>query len=368
MTSPLHQCESGWVGGSEGLRQGLGEDGFGYKRGWAGARSLLGAFVLPVRHMGASAATSCWMFLGVLFGLLFFERASNALVRVLLYLLSGRNSKRGVAGMQLLQGAINSLVGLVLFLVSLPLQALSGLGQWALTVLTWISVAATIFLVYQFSGHVLIAITDMWNGGLGPSAQVLFVWPTAIINYVFKAVIPLWNAGIWLWKKVPAQILVRTVTYNLGLVISAAEAAAAFAEASAESVVAWVGAFVCCDVPDGFCNTNCLDAGTRVLDLIGPMGAIRAVVLFVAEWLKQMCGRLSGPIDFLTYGFMDLNLAEGVHFLLNAGHTVGCSSGVRPSGGHIYLHAYMHTYIHTPTPRVSHLGCTRCTPSRTRQR
>ena len=259
------------------------------------------------------------MFLGVLFGLLFFERASNALVRVLLYLLSGRNSKRGVAGMQLLQGAINSLVGLVLFLVSLPLQALSGLGQWALTVLTWISVAATIFLVYQFSGHVLIAITDMWNGGLGPSAQVLFVWPTAIINYVFKAVIPLWNAGIWLWKKVPAQILVRTVTYNLGLVISAAEAAAAFAEASAESVVAWVGAFVCCDVPDGFCNTNCLDAGTRVLDLIGPMGAIRAVVLFVAEWLKQMCGRLSGPIDFLTYGFMDLNLAEGVHFLLNAG-------------------------------------------------
>lgn len=55
-----------------------------------------------------------------------------------------------------------------------------------------------------------------------------------------------------------------------------------------------------------------------MLDLLSPMASIRQVVVWVAMWLRGMCVVVAPAIDIITYPFMDINFAEGVHFIGNS--------------------------------------------------
>lgn len=256
-------------------------------------------------------------FTTALVALLFVERVLNAIIQTLLYVFGFSSSSKGFAGMGLLQRVVLSAAALVTRLFTLAVQLVQSLAQWSITLVVVVVAAGLLFLAFQFSNHLLLAATDTWNARLGPSAQVLVIWPLRILNYIAHALLPLWNAVAWMWKKVPIQMLMQIVTRDLGSLVASLEALAAFAKASAVSVVAWVGSFVCCD--DGFlCNPRCYEAGERVLDLMGPMAAARQVVAHSAVWIKGMCMRLSGPLDFVVYPFMDINFAKGVHLLANS--------------------------------------------------
>ncbi len=150
----------------------------------------------------------------------------------------------------------------------------------------------------------MLTAMDAWNSGFSPSAKILVVWPLRILNYISYALVPLWNAVMWIWKKVPNQILVQIVTRDLGTLIASLKAVADFAQAAAVSVVGWIMSFVCCDQSEstiGLCNPRCYEAGERVLDLMGPMAAVRRVVAYSVVWIKGMCNSLSGPLDFVTF-------------------------------------------------------------------
>lgn len=261
------------------------------------------------------------VFTGALCAMLLVERVLNALIFTILYVLGltdpGTSSSKSVAGMGLLQRVVLSVFSMFSRILAATIQTAQSLAQWSLTLVVIVFVAGLLFLAFQFSGSLMLAATDVWNISLGPSAQVLVIWPMRILNFLAHALVPLWNAVMWMWKKVPNQLLAQIITRDLGTLVASLEAVAAFAQASAVSIVAWVGSFVCCD--NGLlCNPRCYEAGERVLDLMGPMAALRKFVAYSAVWIKGMCNSLSGPLDFITYPFMDINLAKGVHLLINS--------------------------------------------------
>jgi hypothetical protein len=258
-------------------------------------------------------------FTGALCVTLFIERVLNAIIYTLMYTFGfADNSARGVAGMGLIQRVIVSCISVLSRLLAVTIQTFQSLVQWSMVIVLFVFLAGALFIVFEFSGHFMVAASDTWNTALGPSAQVLLIWPLRIINYLAHALVPVWNAVIWIWKKVPNQILAQIITNDMGTLIASLQAVVAFCKASAMSIVAWVGAFVCCDEPDGLCNPRCYEAGERILDLLTPMASLRQIVAYSTVWIKNLCITLSGPLDVVTYPFMDINFAKGVHLIVNA--------------------------------------------------
>ncbi len=280
------------------------------------------------------------LFASLLCGMLLVERFVNAFVHTALYVLLGVDflffnmlrsvqfqHRKGTAGVLTLRGVASSLLSLLMSLLSLLVGVVSTLTHYALTGLLLLTVVGFFFMWTAYAGEFMLAFSDTWNSALGPSAQVLVVWPLRAFALVFDNVVPIWNAVIWIWKKVPHEILVRTVTWDLGTLVAAGEEVVGLCKALAVSLLGWIGSFICCNGdgtnPAAFfssaaCNPQCLDPGNRVFDLLEPMAYLRRFVVYLAMWLKDLCACLSGPIDLLTYPFMDINFAEGLHFTTNS--------------------------------------------------
>ena len=261
------------------------------------------------------------------------ERFVHIVLYTLVYLLlpsalRGDASGKGRAGLGVLQSTVNLCLSLICSFVSLLVNTLVSLFQWGLTVIVVLIIVGFLLLALEFSGHLMLSVSATWNYFVGPSAQVLLVWPARIFGLVFNAVVPLWNAGVWLWTKVPYQILVRTVTVDMGTLVAAGAEFAGLCKALALSLVGWIGSFVCCETPEaaaaavsgsGICNPQCFEPGNRVMDLLTPFAHLRRFVVYSAMWSKDLCGMLAGPVDLFTYPLMDINFAEGTHLLFNSG-------------------------------------------------
>ena len=281
------------------------------------------------------------LFATLLCGLLLVERFVNALVYTALYILLGvdflffnmlRNMefqhRKSTAGISTLRSFASSVLSFLLSVFSLIVSALSTLTHYALTGVFLLIIIGFFFLWTEYAGEFMLALSDTWNRTLGPSAQVLVIWPLRVFAMLFDAVIPIWNAVIWIWKKVPSEILLRTVTWDLGTIVAAGEEVVGLSKSLAISLLGWIGSFICCDPASGdnplsffskaVCNPQCLDVGNRVFDLLGPMAHVRHFVVYAAMWLKDLCACMSGPIDLITYPFMDINFAEGIHFTTNS--------------------------------------------------
>lgn len=273
--------------------------------------------------------------------LLLVERFVNAMVYTALYILVSidflffnmlRNidfqHRKSTAGISTLRTLLSSCLSFLFSVVSLCVSALSTLTHYALTGIFLLTVIGFFFLWTDYAGEFMLALSDAWNSTLGPSAQILVIWPLRTFAMLFDAVVPIWNAVIWIWKKVPYEILVRTVAWDLGTLVTAAEELVGLCRSLAISLLGWIGSFICCDQGTGanplpffseaVCNPKCLDPGNRVFDLLEPMAHVRHFMVYAAMWLKDMCACMAGPIDLLTYPFMDINFAEGVHFTVNS--------------------------------------------------
>ena len=266
------------------------------------------------------------VFAGALLTLMLVERFLNAFCFVLWYIMGisdADHHTKGPPALMVLQSAFTSSLSLLTSVLSVFANLLGSLAQWAFFAAVAVMVAGLLFIFFDFINDALFMFSDTWNSGIGASLQVLIVWPMRLLNAVFVNLAPIWNAIIWFWKKVPNQIIVQTVTFNLGVVINAGTALFHFVQACAASLAAWVGSFICCnsngtaDVVSSFCNPRCLAAGERVLDLIGPMSFARQFFVWTTQWARDLCAVLAGPIDFLTYPFMDINFAKAVHFFAN---------------------------------------------------
>lgn len=247
------------------------------------------------------------------------ERALFVLSYALLYLacrtLPSEQSK-GAQSLQVTSGAMAELMSLVSSLCSIVLQTVSLLFQWSLSMLALLLVSMLLYIVLQYATDILFEAGIAYNRGIGPSLQVLVVHPLRLLVWFYDNICPLWNAVIWFWKKIPPQLIVETVTHDIGVVTNAVESFGYMIASFATSLISWVQSFTCCS-HEG-CNQRCFEAGERVFDFLTPMAHLRNLIVWVAHWLRGMCSIMSGPMDLLTFPFMDINFAKGVHFILNS--------------------------------------------------
>ena len=247
------------------------------------------------------------------------ERLVHAVLLAIFYLMSrSDNPRKSIASLNVLTDTSKSLVNLASFLTSVAINICTTIASYIMSFVVLCIVCALLYILLQYSNDVLFSLSNAYNGQLAASLQIMVVWPLKILNMVFRALVPLWNAAWWLWKKVPTQVLLQTVTNDLGLVINFFEAVGEFCRACAYSVVGWVGSFRCCTVDDGFCNTNCMEAGSRFIDLMTPMAKLRLAVAWLVKWVHGWCNVLGGPLDLFSYPLMDINLAKFVHFGANS--------------------------------------------------
>ena len=261
------------------------------------------------------------LFVLVLTVALLLERFVNALTFAMLYLIARTDpsdQSKGIASMQVTTSSVGGAFGFFTSVINVLTQVTAVLAQWMLTGFILFVLSCFLYVFFQYATDIMFELGYTYNNGLGASLQILVVWPMKILTWIFEALCPIWNAVFWILKKLPFQVLSETVLHNLDPVIKAIASFSLFCQAMAMSTVSWVGSFVCCAQSDGFCNPRCFDAGERVFDFLTPMGHVRNMVVYITEWLRQMCFVLSGPMDIATYPFMDINFAKGIHFIFNS--------------------------------------------------
>jgi len=252
---------------------------------------------------------------------LILERFVNAVCFTMLYLIARTGESehtKGLASVQVTAGAAGSVVGFFSSVVTIITQVVGVLMQWMVTSVVLFVLSCFLYVMFQYATDVLFELGQTYNSGLGASLQILVVWPVKILTWIFEALCPVYNAVFWIIKKMPFQVLAQTVMHDLDPVIQAIASFSLACRASAMSLVGWVGSFICCDASDAFCNDRCFEAGERVLDLLSPLAHVRNMVVWIVRWLSQMCAVLSAPVDIVTYPFMDINFAKGIHFLSNS--------------------------------------------------
>lgn len=235
------------------------------------------------------------------------------------YRLLPEEKPRALLSLQVTSNILNVVLSIVSIALNTVLQCIAHLIQWILTMAVLITVVMILYILLQYSSLMIFEFYLTYNQTLGPTMQVLLVWPTRILTWLFNQLSPLYNTFVWFVSKVPKQILVETVTYNIGIVYKIMEAFGMTLLTTSLSFLAWVQSFVCCkDNNIENCNNQCLEMGERVFDFLTPMSHIRTLIVWVMEWLRQMCSIMTGPLDLLTFPFMDINFAKGLHFISNS--------------------------------------------------
>ena len=189
------------------------------------------------------------LFTVVISAVLIVERALHALSFTLLYLtcrtLPSEKAK-AILSLQISSGTINTVFSIASSLCGIAVQTAAVLMQWAFTVFAMLLLSVVLYIVFQYANDLMFEAGVTYNKTLGPSLQILIVYPLKIFTWFFEQLCPIWNAAVWLWKKIPPQLMVETITRNLGLVQSAVEEFGQILVSLAMSLLSWVQSFSCC--------------------------------------------------------------------------------------------------------------------------
>lgn len=250
------------------------------------------------------------------------ERAIYALSFALLYLMCRVLPEEKAKGAQCLQVAslsANCVVSVFAAIATTLMQFAAMVANWFFTAAFMVLLSVVAFILFQYATDIMFEAVSAYNTSIGPSAQVLLIWPMQFATWWFEMFTPMFNAAMWFWKKLIPQVLVQTVTWNIGLVAEVVKAGGQVLLSLSISLFSWCQSFVCCDsVSVTGCNARCFDTGERIFDLLTPMAHLRVCLVYLVEWLREMCHIVAGPMDLATFPFMDINFAKGVHFVFNS--------------------------------------------------
>lgn len=198
--------------------------------------------------------------------------------------------------------------------------ALVNLLSSLLSVLAWVSVllilGSILFVAYEQSPWVWTDLIRAYNAFLGPFFQGTVIQILSLFNLVFQGLIPFWNGAFFFVSRVMQGFLLPTMVQEAPTLKSLGLALLALTKSACVSLFNWIqSAVVDCPASRG---DACFDMAQRTLDLVTPMAGLRDAVVASALFAQRICTPVGPILDILTYPFMDLNLAVGVHSLANA--------------------------------------------------
>ena len=229
------------------------------------------------------------------------------------------------------------------------LYTLLSLASALVTAMLWVSiillVGSILYVTYEQAPWVWTDMARAYNAFLGPFINTTVVGSFELLNTVFKGVIPLWNGFFFFINRLlsgyflPTLITESVAFGKIGLSVYG------FSKHLSLSLFDWVQTVVVsCPVSEG---DVCFSLVDRTLDVVTPMADVRDVVGHFVSVVHNVCDPVTPLFDLVTFPLMDLNLAKGLHNLINAV-----------------------LYIVVQMPEITHLRCSRhgdegglmCTP------
>lgn len=221
-----------------------------------------------------AATLICWIVL---------ERLVNATSVLLYQLVRGNKSDKlkNYAGIQLLgagAGYATSVVNVVATAVSSYISLISGYVAFALVTSFFFAV---LYVLQEYYPSVMVTSVTYWNELLGPIVHTIVIAPVEIFNLVFAAVIPLYNALVWLFTQIFYNVFVVSAIRDTSLYRDMGLGVAAFFRDLAVNGAAYVNTFA---IPcEDTSSIECFSPANRVYDLITPMAGLRTTAIAAAR-------------------------------------------------------------------------------------
>ena len=183
------------------------------------------------------------------------------------------------------------------------------LGLWILFVTAFVMFSA-VWVTYEEYPETWLGMVRFYNANLGPFLSYVFVWPLQVTDILVRALLPIWDAGVWWGKALLFQGLLPMALQEIKTLLKIATTLFGFAQDSANAVQVFSESFRCA-------GEACLVPENRVFDLLSGMGQVRQLVALARELVAAFCGTISAPADLIVFPLLDLNLAIGLHNLWN---------------------------------------------------
>ena len=227
--------------------------------------------------------------------------------------------------------------------------AFVGLTSALTTALVWVSflllLSSVLYVSYEQAPWVWTDLARGYNATLGPFLNTTVVWALRILNVVFRGTVPLWNGTIFIVSRIMQGFVFPTLTTEILVVEQIGISLYSLCRHIVLAVFDWLNTLVVtCPEASG---DACFDLAGRTLDLVTPLMDLRNTVMAVFTITGSVCDPLKPALDMVAYPLMDLNLARGLHNLVNAA-----------------------LYLVAQVPEVTHIRCSRhgsegflmCTP------
>jgi hypothetical protein len=183
------------------------------------------------------------------------------------------------------------------------------LGLWILFVTAFVIFSA-IWVTYEEYPETWLGMVRFYNAKLGPFLSYWFILPLQLLDILLRALLPLWNAGVWWTKALLIQGVLPITIEQIKILLKIATTLFDFAQDISVALQVYSESFTCT-------GEACLVPENRVFDLLSGMGQVRQIVALSRELMVVFCGTLSAPADLLVFPLLDLNFAIGLHSLWN---------------------------------------------------
>ena len=191
----------------------------------------------------------------------------------------------------------------------------SGLFGAAVSAQSLLFIGSVLYVLYSQSPWAWTDLIRGYNAFLGPFVQYTVVQILALFNLAFKGLVPFLNCSVFFTSRVTQGYLLPTLVQEADTVAELGLAVLGLIKSLCVSLLNWLlSAMVDCPASNG---DACFDLGPQTLDVVTPTADVRNSVVAGVAFAGNVCTTLSPVLDIVTYPFMDLNFATGLHNLVN---------------------------------------------------
>lgn len=170
---------------------------------------------------------------------------------------------------------------------------------------------SVIHVTYEEYPATWVDFIGFYNANLGPWVDEVFLVPLQFLDATLRGLLPIYDGVIWWTKSMVAQGFIPILIREAKTLFQMATTILEFSRTLGASLLDFVQSFHCA-------GAACLLPEHSIVDFLTPFGHLREFVALGIQLIRNFCGWIAPPVDILLYPFLDINLATGVHSLLNA--------------------------------------------------
>ena len=245
-----------------------------------------------------------------------FERVLHIFVRLLFPGISKKDAVGKLGddgeGRMVVGGLLNLAATSAGSIASLLAQCVYVVGWALIWLLVLFCLASAVYVTYEEQPEVVLKLVSFYNARIGPFLHSYVLLPLEFLNLLFKGLVPIYNGAVWILRSFLKQGLLPIFWDQIEVLVDMAVALLSLGKHVSGSAVSFVKGLQC--------DTDAclLVQPPPVLDLVTPMGDVRLAAVLAGKLGGTMCSLLAVPIDLVLYPLLDVNLARGVHNIVNA--------------------------------------------------